>query len=152
MSIPKLNGIAAIMYGWHYLHVLVVLYFFSEDGGPSGEKLRRFSLDTPVSRQLRGRQLLLRGRYVQIDFMYRVILSHTYTCTMPPKAPELKEGQLAADQILNFLKKIKMFKDYQLYKVYKIPQKQNKKERNIFSYIYNHFLFSSEVLDPEVVK
>lgn len=45
-----------------------------------------------------------------------------------------------------------MFKDYQLYKVYKIPQKQNKKERNIFSYIYNHFLFSSEVLDPEVVK
>lgn len=46
-----------------------------------------------------------------------------------------------------------MFKDYQLYKVYKIPQKQNKKERNIFFhiYIYNH-LFSSEVLDPEVVK
>lgn len=58
-----------------------------------------------------------------------------------------------------------MFKDYQLYKVYKIPQKQNKKERNIFFiyidvyiyifiyiYLYNHFLFSSEVLDPEVVK
>lgn len=35
-----------------------------------------------------------------------------------------------------------MFKDYQLYKVYKIPQKQNKKERNIFFpyiFIYNHF-------------
>lgn len=28
MSIPKLNGIAAIMYGWQYLHVLVVMYFF----------------------------------------------------------------------------------------------------------------------------
>lgn len=28
ISIPKLNGIAAIMYGWHYLHVLVVLYIF----------------------------------------------------------------------------------------------------------------------------
>lgn len=30
MSIPKLNGIAAIMYGWHYLHVLVgfVRFFF----------------------------------------------------------------------------------------------------------------------------
>lgn len=33
------------MYGWHYLHVLVVLYifFFPEHGGPSGEKLRRIS-------------------------------------------------------------------------------------------------------------
>lgn len=41
----KINGIAAVMYGWHYLHVVVVLHFFlSEDGGPSGEKLRRFSL------------------------------------------------------------------------------------------------------------
>lgn len=72
---------------------------------------------------------------------------------MPPKAPRV-EGKVSwqLTKILNFLKKIKMFKDYQLYKVYKIPQKQNKKERNIFSYIYNYFLFSSEVLDPEVVK
>lgn len=45
-----------------------------------------------------------------------------------------------------------MFKDYQLYKVYKIPQKQNKKRTEHFFHIYNHFLFSSEVLDPEVVK
>lgn len=34
-----------------------------------------------------------------------------------------------------------MFKDYQLYKVYKIPQKQNKKERNIF-HIYIIIFFS----------
>lgn len=48
------NGIAVMMFGWHYLRFLDVLYLFSEDGGPSGEKLRRFSLATLVSRQLRG--------------------------------------------------------------------------------------------------
>lgn len=37
MSIPKLNGIAAIMYGWHYLHVLVVLYFFQKMVDPQGK-------------------------------------------------------------------------------------------------------------------
>lgn len=47
------------MQGWHQLHVRVVLYF-SEDGGPSGEK-QMSSLDTPVSRQLRGRQLSAPG-------------------------------------------------------------------------------------------
>lgn len=44
-----------------------------------------------------------------------------------------------------------MFKHYQLYKVYKIPQKQSKKERNIFPYIYIIIFFSLEVLDLEVV-
>lgn len=29
-----------------------------------------------------------------------------------------------------------MFKDYQLYKVYKIPQKQNKKKKGTFFFIY----------------
>lgn len=51
MSIPKLNGIAAIMYGWHYFHVLVVLYF-SDDGGPSGGKTEmsfsRYSCQPPA--------------------------------------------------------------------------------------------------------
>lgn len=51
-----------------------------------------------------------------------------------------------------------MFKDYQLYKVYKIPQKQNKKRKEHFFHIYMYIyiesfsFFSSEVLDPEVVK
>lgn len=85
----KKSCIAAVMYGWHYLHVVVVLHFFLKMVDPQGKNWGDF-LYTSVSRQLRGRQLLLRGCYVQTDFMYRVILSHTYTCTMPPKAPELK--------------------------------------------------------------
>lgn len=38
MSIPKLNGIAAVMYGWHYSHILVVLNFvFQKMVDPQGK-------------------------------------------------------------------------------------------------------------------
>lgn len=144
MSIPKLNGIAAIMYGWHYLHVvscrvfsLAFFFSLSEDWwtlrGKTEAIFSRYSCQPPAE----GAPTLAPGGcYVQIDFMYRVISSHTYTWTMPPQAPELKARSVGSwPNFKFFLKKIKMFKDYQLYKVYKIPQKQNKKERNIF-FIY----------------
>lgn len=59
--IPKLNGIAANMYCWHYLHVLgCILFFPSRRWTLRGKNWGDF-LYIVVSRQLRRRQLLLWG-------------------------------------------------------------------------------------------
>ena len=84
----------------------------------SGKMRQFFSLITPVSRLQRGNNSTL-GSLYRTDVMYRIVLitvgAQTYVVFTPlcphratPRGIELKAGQLAADQILNFLKK-KMF-------------------------------------------
>lgn len=92
MSIPKRNGIAEMMRGRRQLHVRGVLYF-SEDGGPSGEKhtsLSRYSCQPPAEgAPTLGSRAAMYKRAVRTHGG-QVTCAHTHTRIMPPKAPELK--------------------------------------------------------------